>query len=186
MTEMLSLWEYSCNVYKQADIEEACLILQNKYDVNVPLLLFLYWSGQYKGVLVSDMAELLVTETQHWNDVCIEPLRKIRADMKTKATGDANESWWGMRESVKHLELQAEKALLAKLEGLSCQLHQKDENDDKAGLPLSCLSNVFHVYPMLRQSPEALGYLARILCAAMSQIQYDSALALVENSAVSV
>ena len=117
----LSLCDFATAFYAKAEIQSACLTLQDEYGVGVPLLLSCCWAGFRYGVLPAS----LLKELQQCSEACskqtIEPLREIRKTMKSghdpKWPTTVND-WQNLRESIKRIELASEFLLLKGLEKL--------------------------------------------------------------------
>ena len=122
-TEIVSLWDFSCNIYSSAGVQEACLYLQENHRVDIPLTLFACWAGYYFSPLNDEQLQRAQTVSAHWSLHCIQPLRSIRQSMKVRV-GKAPEGWEGIREQVKVTELNAEEQLLYALESLTYTLFQ--------------------------------------------------------------
>jgi uncharacterized protein (TIGR02444 family) len=117
----LSLCDFATAFYAKAEIQSACLALQDEYGVGVPLLLSCCWAGFRYDVLPVP----LLKELRQYSEACskqtIEPLREIRKTMKSshdpKWPTTVND-WQNLRESIKKIELASEFLLLKGLEKL--------------------------------------------------------------------
>lgn len=110
------LWSFALNVYARAGVEDACLQLQTA-GANVCLLLCGLWLEQRAVVCDEQRVSLLRTLTGPWDAEVVQPLRTLRLQWKTRAVDDAVLK--GMREQIKSLELEAERVLLSRLEGVA-------------------------------------------------------------------
>lgn len=102
---MSEFWDWAVAVYARPGVAEACLDLQDRYSQNVPLLLWAIWRG-------GDDLTAVDTATQ-WEGEVIGPLRYARRNLKRLRGAEA------IREGVKAMELEAERALMTELEGLA-------------------------------------------------------------------
>lgn len=110
------LWSFSLATYARPGVEDVCLQLQTA-GVNVCLLLCGLWLEQ-RGVICDEQrVSLLQTLTEPWDTEVVQPLRALRLQWKARAVEDAVLK--GMREQIKSLELEAERALLSRLEGVA-------------------------------------------------------------------
>lgn len=110
------LWSFSLATYARPGVEDACLQLQTA-GANVCLLLCGLWLEQ-RGVACDEQrAAQLLTLTGSWDADVVQPLRTLRMQWKTRAVVDAVLK--GMRDQIKALELEAERALLSRLEGVA-------------------------------------------------------------------
>ncbi|MFJ5286953.1 TIGR02444 family protein [Pseudomonas sp. NPDC088429] len=110
------LWSFSLATYARPGAEDACLQLQTA-GANVCLLLCGLWLEQ-RGVTCDEQrVSELQSLTGPWDIEVVQPLRTLRMQWKARAVDDAVLK--GMREQIKSLELEAERALLSRLEGVA-------------------------------------------------------------------
>ena len=110
------LWSFSFAIYARPGVEDACLQLQTA-GANVCLLLCGLWLEQ-RGVTCDEQrVARLQALTEPWDFEVVQPLRTLRMQWKARAVDDAVLK--GMREQIKSLELEAERALLSRLEGMA-------------------------------------------------------------------
>lgn len=109
---MSRFWDWAVAIYARPGVAEACLDLQDRYGQNVPLLLWAIWRG-------GDVAAA-VALAREWEDEVVAPLRGVRRRLKGRGGAE------GLREKVKAVELEAERALMAALEGVAAPA--PDEN----------------------------------------------------------
>ena len=102
---MSEFWDWAVAVYARPGVAEACLDLQDGYGQNVPLLLWAVWRG---GDIMAAVAL-----ARSWEDEVVAPLRGVRRRLKERAGAEA------LRQRVKAVELEAERALMAELEGVA-------------------------------------------------------------------
>ena len=106
--EQQSLWEFSLSVYGEAEVEQACLLMQDKLDIDVNLLLTCLWlavSG--RGRLSTGELEDIETQVAYWQQQVIQPLRQVRRQLKelSRVGGSVHNT---LRKSVSACELDAE------------------------------------------------------------------------------
>ena len=112
------LWNHALALYARPGVEAACLELQ-ALGGDVCLLLCATWL-QVRGVAVREQRVTVLREiTEPWQRDVIKPLRCLRQQWQAAAQSDAQLAV--LREQVKVLELQAEKALLERLQERSRQ-----------------------------------------------------------------
>jgi uncharacterized protein (TIGR02444 family) len=110
------LWSFTQNFYARPGVEQACLALQAS-GANVCAVLCGVWLG-LEGVAFTDRRKEEIRQlATPWQDDVVQPLRKLRTHWKAKSAGD--EQWMALREQVKGLELDAERELLNRLEGVA-------------------------------------------------------------------
>ncbi|PCR98267.1 TIGR02444 family protein [Pseudomonas fluorescens] len=108
------LWSFALAVYARPGVEDACLRLQSA-GANVCLMLCGLWLEQRDATCDEVRAKQLQELTAPWDKDVIQPLRAMRMQWKTLT--DTDPVLKGMREQIKGLELEAERALLSRLEG---------------------------------------------------------------------
>ena len=112
------LWNHALALYTKPGVEAACLDLQ-ALGGDVCLLLCATWL-QARGVAVGDARVQALREVaQRWQQEVVTPLRTLRQQWRAAAQDDAQLAT--LRDQVKGLELQAEKALLERLQKRSLQ-----------------------------------------------------------------
>jgi uncharacterized protein (TIGR02444 family) len=103
-TRKSDLWAFCLTLYARPGVAQACLALQDRYGADIPLLLAVMWHGQ-RGLGPAPLAKWRPI-ARRWREQAIMPLRNLRRAMKGRA------GWEEIRESIKRLELAAEKAAL--------------------------------------------------------------------------
>jgi uncharacterized protein (TIGR02444 family) len=112
----MGLWDWVLEAYARPGVAAACLALQDAHGQNVPLLLAAAWAGAQARSLDLDRAIAL---TRAWEADVVAPLRSARRGLKTSRSPIAESSRETLRTTVKAVELEAERLLLAALESLS-------------------------------------------------------------------
>ncbi|WP_085630149.1 TIGR02444 family protein [Pseudomonas sp. R16(2017)] len=110
------LWSFALAVYARPDVEAACLRLQSA-GANVCLMLCGLWLEQRDATCDDGRVHQLRHITDPWDRDVVQPLRALRLQWKDAA--DTDPLLRGMREQIKGLELEAERALLSRLEGVA-------------------------------------------------------------------
>ena len=100
-------WAYSLALYGREGVEPACLALQDRYGLEVNLLLFCCWAGSRGRRLSPAELESLASAGRAWREAVVEPLRQARRWLKGEgaAFGAAAEA---LRQEIKASELAAE------------------------------------------------------------------------------
>ncbi|WP_244308930.1 TIGR02444 family protein [Pseudomonas duriflava] len=114
MTE--ALWPFALAVYTQPGVTDACLRLQAA-GADVCLLLTAAWLDRQGIQLTPERQRVLESLAAPWRTQVIEPLRRVRTDWRAAAQSDP--ALTALRERLKHLEVDAERELLARLEQAS-------------------------------------------------------------------
>jgi uncharacterized protein (TIGR02444 family) len=121
------LWSFSLATYARPGVEDACLQLQTA-GANVCLLLCGLWLEQRGATCDEQRVRQLQALTGQWDIEVVQPLRTLRMQWKARAVDDAVLK--GMREQIKSLELEAERALLSRLEGVAQEWMQNDAGSE--------------------------------------------------------
>lgn len=105
-------WNWAVKAYGGEGVAEACLSLQDDHSQNVPLLLWAAWHGalldKALALKAADMARI-------WSGEVIVPLRILRRRLKITLTDGDEVHRLPLREKIKGLELEAERALMDQL-----------------------------------------------------------------------
>jgi uncharacterized protein (TIGR02444 family) len=108
----LPLWEFSLAVYANPEVRKECLDLQDRYGLDVNLLLFCAFVGAHHGAQLSNQAIDEAAElVKIWHDRIVVNVRETRRALKTFATGTLPSSLplACLRDDVKALEIEAER-----------------------------------------------------------------------------
>ena len=100
-------WNYSIQVYQIPEVEQACLALQNGYQIDVNLLLYCCWAGDNKVKLSSDNIQQLIVAAHPWQSI-IKPLRDSRRLLKNEVMALDNGLAVETGNNLKEMELNAE------------------------------------------------------------------------------
>lgn len=102
------LWQFSLEVYGQPEVEQACLLMQDKLGLDVNLLLACLWVGvSGRGRLGGEALADLEQQVAFWHQEIVEPMRQVRRRLKELARF-GGERFVAMRKSVSACELDAE------------------------------------------------------------------------------
>jgi uncharacterized protein (TIGR02444 family) len=115
-----AFWRFSLALYKQPDVAEALIGLQDRDGFDVNLILFALWLGvSGRGALSSDALAKAEHATGALRHDVVEPLRRLRRKLRQNPDDDVQQ----LREGVKALELRGEKLIqkrLARIAGSNC------------------------------------------------------------------
>jgi uncharacterized protein (TIGR02444 family) len=109
---MKRFWSDMCAAYRDPDLADACLGVQEAFDADVPLLLVLCLADRAGHMIGRDALLVLVEDCQAWRGAAILPLRFARREMKGRFTDPAQ---LGLRDDIKRLELDAERLQVRRL-----------------------------------------------------------------------
>ena len=105
-------------LYARTGVEQACLDLQDRRGLDVPVLLHACWLGSRARVLRAAESAAVVWKTMAWRNEVVRPLRRARRRLKAGLENMPRELSEPVRQQVKAAELAAERALLALLAGV--------------------------------------------------------------------
>ncbi|MEX0962777.1 MAG: TIGR02444 family protein [Pseudohongiellaceae bacterium] len=102
-----NFWNFSLNLYSREDVADACLQLQEEYQLDVNLILFCYWYGSRFGVIEAKLLSQVIDFSLQWRSHVVQPLRNTRNWLKLNE--EDSEQIRELRERIKAGELAAEK-----------------------------------------------------------------------------
>ncbi len=77
-------WDFSLKVYRAEGVGEACLVLQDRFGIDVNVMLFCLWLGSSgRGVMSDDDMAALGEAVGKWHADVVRGLRAVRQVMKT-------------------------------------------------------------------------------------------------------
>lgn len=114
----MSLLDWALEVYSRPEVEAALIDLQDVGEQNVCLLLWAAWSGQTGRSLDEDAFEEAVDVARAWETSAITALRIVRRGLKKPIPDIDPAARESVRDQVKAVEIEAEKALLVQLAGV--------------------------------------------------------------------
>lgn len=135
-----SLWEFSSTIYRKPGIEKALLSLQQRFGIDVNLLLMCCWAARYhhQRVTPAGMAEL-VEQARTWQSDVVRPLRLLRNRLKAGSTGISRVDARALRSKVLALEIEAEHA---EQDYLASELPRRSTALDSSQLLQGALANI--------------------------------------------
>jgi len=107
-------WRWSCSVYARTGVAEALIALQDDYGLNVNIALWCAWRAATGSAPAREEIAAAKTALAAFNREATQRLRRARRALKTMtATETATDAdgrlFDGLRQSVKALELEAER-----------------------------------------------------------------------------
>ncbi|MGY8815800.1 MAG: TIGR02444 family protein, partial [Gammaproteobacteria bacterium] len=115
-------WNYSIKVYAQEGVPNACLTLQDKFALDVNLILFCSWYGISIGNLDKELFCRCHEYCYTWSNRTVKPLRNIRTWLKDQGCKEISSNindCMRYRDKIKSIELEAEKMQQLTLESIS-------------------------------------------------------------------
>jgi len=80
--------DFSARVYRKPGVADACLFIQERYGLNVNLVLFCLWvADRGGGALTAGQIDTAMRRVIDWEAQVIEPLRAIRKTCRSEALG---------------------------------------------------------------------------------------------------
>lgn len=96
------LWDYSVAVYSRDGISAICLELQDRYGVDVNVLLYGAWLAASDRRLTRTHLSAVSVDVDEWRNTVVQPLRSLRRELRCYPAAAA------IREDLKALELRSE------------------------------------------------------------------------------
>jgi uncharacterized protein (TIGR02444 family) len=106
-------WTFIIKLYGSHDVQQACLLLQDSFGVDVSFLLTLLWYARDGVEFESDDVEALDRTVASWRSDVVMPLRNMRREIKPAAEHDRVVA--DFRNQIKSIEIQAEQIEIAML-----------------------------------------------------------------------
>lgn len=107
-----ALWHFSVEFYSRTGVSEALIALQDRAGRDVNLILFALWFGiSGRGRVTSEELEAADAIVRPIRAEIVEPLRELRRKLRSDPDADIQR----LRESVKALELAAERIVQRRL-----------------------------------------------------------------------
>jgi len=115
---MSPLWDFTLRLYRSPGVPEACLAVQDRHQADVTLLIYGVWVGaEGRAALTPDQTQAAADAVAAWHNEIVRPLRAVRRRMKTGPAPAPGAQTEALRESLKAVEIGAEKIELLVLEG---------------------------------------------------------------------
>jgi uncharacterized protein (TIGR02444 family) len=106
-------WTFIIKLYGSHDVQQACLLLQDSFGIDVSFLLTLLWYARNGVGFESVDVEALDRTIASWRSDVVKPLRNIRREIKPAAQHDGVVA--DFRNNIKSLEVEAEQIEIAML-----------------------------------------------------------------------
>ena len=102
-------WRFSLRFYRQPEVADACIALQEEAGVDVNLLLFLLWHATLARTLSATEVAELEGRIATWRETTVIPLRTMRRALKSPPGLVADPAAELFRTRIKAVELEAER-----------------------------------------------------------------------------
>lgn len=140
-----SLWHYACQQYKQAEVKNICLALQDRFGADVNVLLTAGWAAT-QG-FAPDWPPLL-EETTSWQAKIVEPLRAVRRQLDKTSVLEQS-----LYTALCRLEIDAEKLELAYLYKKLTRHSRRLCGPRASGAELSCNNITSYLNYLISKNP---------------------------------
>ena len=102
-------WRFSLGFYRQPEVADACIRLQDEAGVDVNLLFYLLWHAALERSLTRADVAAIEARIAPWRDQVVAPLRAIRRAIKLPPPVIEAGTAEAYRTKIKGLELEAER-----------------------------------------------------------------------------
>jgi uncharacterized protein (TIGR02444 family) len=109
MSDRTSFWSFSLTFYARAGVADLCLDLQDRFAVDVNVLLYLLWQASRRRRLDASQIGEVIAQVEQWRQHVVLPLRGVRQFLKKPAPSWPAAEVHVFRERIKADELQAER-----------------------------------------------------------------------------
>jgi len=167
----LSFWTFSLSVYDNSAVQRECLDLQDRYAIDVNLLLFCAYAGAVHGAVLSPADLRQAGDVVHdWHAHVVNNLRTARRALKSLSRDPSQVGFDSFYDSLKERELEAERLEQTMLEHWSAP-HWQAWPKAAASVAVEnnimtlfevCLEGVRDLVPPKALVSNALQYAARV------------------------
>ncbi|MCG6204532.1 TIGR02444 family protein [Rhodopseudomonas sp. HC1] len=126
-------WTFALDVYGRAGVQPACLRLQDRFGVDINVLLVCLFGGSRLGIAIGEREVALLDEmVAAWRTEIVQPLRTVRRTLKSMPSSIQQPK--DLRETVMRAELRAEQVEQAMLADLIRTLPPSPAPDLRAAM----------------------------------------------------
>ncbi len=176
MNKKSDFWELSLDTYSRPGVAEACLSLQDRYSLDVNLVLFCCWYGSTRGLLNEDLFENVIAFSESWATHVIRPLRNVRTWMKHPDSVEVRQhstAHLNLRNAIKKSELSAERIQQETLEEIVLIKSINMEPQEQTTNSIKNL-RLYLEYYNIKLDPPSLEKLAHIITSFISSTDNKS------------
>lgn len=102
-------WDWTLPTYGQPGVSPACLRLQDRYGLDVNVVLYAVWAASRGAELSDGDVAAAARRVDEWHRLVVCGLRAIRTQLKGDPHGAPAELAEALREDIKKLELDSER-----------------------------------------------------------------------------
>lgn len=126
---------------------EACLYLQTRHDLDVPVVLFAAFVGAVRRQVLADSAiNAARGRVDAWHREVVRPLRAVRQRLKTGPAPAPDDITGRLRREVQRIEIEAELIELDELDALIPELEPMPASGSAAGCASAAIEAVVKAY----------------------------------------
>ncbi|MGV1006098.1 MAG: TIGR02444 family protein [Candidatus Nanopelagicales bacterium] len=134
-------------LYAHDGVPDACLHLQNRHDLDVPVVLFAAFVGAVRHqTLTASGVEAARARVDAWHREVVRPLRAVRQRLKTGPAPAPNDSTARLRGQVQKIEIEAELIELDQLDALIPDLEPLPASGSAAECAAAAIETVIKGY----------------------------------------
>jgi len=135
-------WDFSLSLYRKPGVADACLFVQDRYGLNVNLVLFCVWiADSGHGSLSVENVAAAVRRIMDWEQQVVRPLREIRRSSRHESLGVPEFLLETFQSQIETTELEAEHVEQLVLAEFTRSLPVADDvPDDPASVALHSLN----------------------------------------------
>ncbi|OKH79475.1 hypothetical protein EB75_24305 [Mycobacterium sp. ST-F2] len=113
----VQLPDFALRVHRQDGVEQACVLLQDRFGLDVNVLLFAARVG-VAGQLTTETLAAASERVAQWHAEVVRPLRAVRRRLKSGPAPAPSPATTELREQLKDLEIRSELIELSELDAL--------------------------------------------------------------------
>ena len=135
------LWSVILKVYSMPGVAPACLELQDRFELDVPLFLAVLQAAGQGSRIDADAIRSLDERCDQWRTEVVRPLRRIRVQLKANPWMEGRPPVVSFRSALKSLELDAERLEVALLEEAIAEL-PRDEGQGNGRMRIAAAAHM--------------------------------------------
>lgn len=155
---------FAVELYRRAGVADACLDLQNRYELDVNVVLFAAFVGAVRRqTLTINVLDVAHRRVDAWHHEVVRPLRAVRQRLKTGPLPAPNDATGGLRRKLAQLEIEAGVIELDQLGALIPELHEPRSTSSAAECATAAIETVIRTYTDIALNDEdrqAIGTIA--------------------------
>jgi len=160
-------WRFAVTLYGRSGVAPACLALQDKWQVDVSLMIAMLYAGLVAARPI-DAAAVAAADAAvaGWRTSVVQPLRRTRQEMKGMPALARHAAARDLREQIKAAELKAEQIELMELARWIADRPASGDSRINAASIAAAVVSYFAGTDSATTDPETAGHIAGIAAAA--------------------